>query len=436
LNLELIVTSNHIHSGNILENEKAIVVIHVTYMDQLEYIRHYLENVPEYIDILLTTNSETNKTLLLQTLNSFGNRLNVEVAPKKGRDFAGLLIAAKPYILKYDYVCFTHDKKSAQSGYLSVGLGFQDIIFENLLSSKDYVTNVLSILKNNKRYGLLCVPTPTHGIYFYTVANGWTCNFDGVSNLMKELNLNVSHIKEKPPISIATAFWFKTDALRTLFEIDWSNRFLPEPLPIDGVINHQLERIFPYVAQNNGYLTCTIQTELQAESQLNQLKHMLKELSSNLYKRYEPITNCFEDYQSNLFKLIDVGIYKHQSPIQKLIHPMHFVYTVCKMYYDVDGYSEDNMDVLLNISDEISKINVKYEIDGRCKSIRLDPAELPCEVNIKATVNNKPIKYTHNGKYIGNWIVFDTYDPNIIFNLSEQKLGDVIKIKGKIRLIG
>ena len=49
-------------------------------------------------------------------------------------------------------------------------------------------------------------------------------------------------------------FWFRPAALRLLFKGDFPRGvFEKEPLQLDGTLNHALERIIPYAAQEAGY---------------------------------------------------------------------------------------------------------------------------------------------------------------------------------------
>ncbi len=430
LGLNFVLDSNHVSLPPV--KSKAVVVIHITYMDLLDTMRCYVLSVPDGIDIIITTNSEDKRDVIQQYFSDI-SRLKVIVAPKDGRDFSAFLVAAKPYLYDYDFICFTHDKKSAHNAYVSIGSSFQDLILKNVLDSKEYVQNVLNIFERYPEIGFLSVPSPVHAIYYYTVANGWTCNYEGVKELLAEMDIRVSHLKEKPPLAMGTAFWCRRDAIQPLLDFDWSDRFLPEPLRIDCVINHQLERIFPYVAQSRHYLTGIIQTREYAELSNVQLNYMLRNLSSNLFTRYVPEIANFEDFERNLFTKMDIQKSNNRSFISKLIKKPMYEPTLVKVYYFYDSYSEDNCDVVCKFTSKEYKIRYSRIIEEGYSRIRFDPAELTCIVNVKIMIAGVQRPIIHNGFSKNGWTYFNTNDSNMEVLIQPEDVGKKLTITGVIR---
>jgi lipopolysaccharide biosynthesis protein len=58
-----------------------------------------------------------------------------------------------------------------------------------------------------------------------------------------------------------TMFWCRPAALKPLLNLrlGWED-YPPEPVPYDGTILHAIERILPFVAENQGYHFATTHT--------------------------------------------------------------------------------------------------------------------------------------------------------------------------------
>lgn len=85
----------------------------------------------------------------------------------QGREAASLLVAAKPYLKNYDYICFCQDKKSSQVAH-SVGTSFSRLGWENMLASRAYIENILYTFQKEPQLGLLVPPRFFGGPFLYT----------------------------------------------------------------------------------------------------------------------------------------------------------------------------------------------------------------------------------------------------------------------------
>lgn len=177
----------------------------------------------------------------------------------RGREWSAFLMTMAKYLKEYDIFCMIHDKKSSQMFYESVGRTFCDILWANVLDSREYIDGVLSLFDSNPEIGLLIPPEVYHGTFFDTAIDFWTICFDETVKLSQKLNLKVPFDKDKPPISIGSVFWCRSAALDNLLLHTFSfSDFPKEPMDVDGTFSHALERILPFVAQSQGYYTATI----------------------------------------------------------------------------------------------------------------------------------------------------------------------------------
>ena len=124
------------------------VLIHLHYDDKIYQYEKYIKNIPEQIDILITY-SNPKIYQQMKTIAS-GMRNNFILIEKKnrGRDISALLVAAREKILEYDIICFLHDKKSKDVMLQKDTDEWIYSLWENSLSSKEYIENIISIFEN------------------------------------------------------------------------------------------------------------------------------------------------------------------------------------------------------------------------------------------------------------------------------------------------
>lgn len=257
------------------QKKSAVVVLHMYYTKELERYLPYIKAVPVWMDVLITTVSEHKAKLIRETFQrTLGARLTVLCMRNRGRDMAALLVAAKPYILKYDFFCFCHDKMSKQTEY-SIGKYFERLIWENTLSSTSYIENIMARFDAEPQLGILSVPSPVGGYSGHFPGQFWTMNYQNTVDLLKKLEADVPVSVSVAPLTFGTAFWCRTDALGKLLKYAWTYEDFPkEPLGVDGQISHALERCFAFVAQDAGYYTAITMTPEYAEILVNAYKYL------------------------------------------------------------------------------------------------------------------------------------------------------------------
>ncbi len=263
-------------------DKKVLLIAHLYYDDLWEYAFNYLKNVPDYIDILITTDSNDKKEFFEENiLKKLKNNSRTIKIKARGRDMASLLVGSRDIVKDYDYLCFIHDKKSQGKEYITVGSTFRDILWENCLASEGYINNIVKEFDENEALGLIVPPYIYHGTYFNAYINDyWVVNFDNTRNLLDQIAIDTPIHKEYPPISIGNCFWARYDAIKPLFDLHLDyNDFPKEPMPGDGTISHALERIYAYVAASQGYYSEFAMTEDYARAEIfNQRYMFLKSL--------------------------------------------------------------------------------------------------------------------------------------------------------------
>jgi rhamnosyltransferase len=267
--------------GMSVTDKKIALVIHLYYMDLLDKTMRYVRSMPEGSDVIVTVDSEENAAIVREKIKNLPYNCDVRVIKNRGRDVSALLVGVGKDVFKYDYVCFAHDKKVTQLKPYSIGQGFADKCFENILATKGYVQNILKQFEGNPRLGMLMPNPPNHADYFNTFAFGWGPNFMGTKEFLQKLGVHVPLSATKECIApLGTMFWFRPQALKGLLDRKWQYEdFPPEPNKIDGTMLHYVERSYSYVAQSNGFYSAYIFSDKYARIELTNLAFSTRELT-------------------------------------------------------------------------------------------------------------------------------------------------------------
>lgn len=263
-----------------MKEYRVALVMHLYFPDLLEESYRYVSAMPEQADIYLTTDTEEKKQAIEKVFAKLPcNKLEIRVIENRGRDVSSLLVGVKDVIMQYDLVCFAHDKKTAQIVPGTIGASFAYKCFENTLSGRGFTANVIRTFVENPRMGILSPPEPNHSTFFTTLGNEWGPNYDVTRELADKLRLTVPISREVPPVApYGTMFWFRPEAMKPLFDMDWKYEDFPEePNQIDGTLLHAIERIYPYVVQESGFYPAIGMNDKFAAIEYTNLHYYLRE---------------------------------------------------------------------------------------------------------------------------------------------------------------
>ena len=254
------------------ENEfsKTALIMYIYYPDLVEYCYNYALSMPANSDIYLVTSRKDTKEVIEQQFKNFPcNRLEIRLKENRGRDVSAYLVTCKDVFDNYEYICCVHDKKGSETKKI-VSFNFMEHCFKSCLNSKAYVNNVLNILKNNPKIGLL-TPLPLEFSVYKTIGYGLIDNVENTKALFNKLNLQIP-FDYYPIIPYGSMFWIKGNAIKPLFRHHWEYKDFPEePLKTDGTISHAIERIYSFVAQEAGYFTGLVSPDSYAPIYLDNI---------------------------------------------------------------------------------------------------------------------------------------------------------------------
>ena len=293
------------------------------YEDLLDYDFKFLRNIPDYIDIIITT-SDIDKKIRIEEnyLSKLNNNSKVILVNSRGRDMSALFVGCKDIIGNYDYFCFVHDKKSSFHKTSLAGSSFRDTIWENMLASEDYINSIIKYFDENDSLGLVVPPSVYHATIFTSFYdNYWLANVDEMKKLLDKMNISIELNLDEPPLSIGNCYWAKYEALKPLFDIDFDYEdFNPEPMPLDGTVSHALERIYAHVAASNGFYSEIAMTEDFGSNELTNYPYMFREVLQIIRNRFDkkitkfvPFSEFLNRFQKNMDDLDNTIIRKDKQ---------------------------------------------------------------------------------------------------------------------------
>jgi len=257
---------------------RTAVLAHLYYEDMIEKCLAYLKNVPAEIKIYVTTAKQEIQEKVQKAFQAWG-RGNYQVIPLPncGRDMGALLVAGRKVWEAYEYLCFVHDKKTKSSvGPATIGKSFFYGMWENMLKSGCYIEQVLNTFLENPRLGFLAPPPPIHAEFFGSIGLEWHNDYDITVALAEKLGIKAQFSRDIQCFALGNVFWCRTQALMPLADYGFGYEDLPtEPMPLDGTISHALERIYPYVAQSQGYYSGIVMNTDYASLQNTNLYYYL-----------------------------------------------------------------------------------------------------------------------------------------------------------------
>ena len=287
---------------------QSVILLYLYYEDTLSEYFQYLDDIPDDIHVCIISSRQ--RVLDAVKEHSHKNhKKNIEFILKKnlGRDVSALLIIGSKIIKKYKYVCFIHDKKEHKPTFKKETKLWIENLWGNLIGSRSYIDLVLGLLEENESLGILSPPDPIGDHFCTWYGFGWHDSYEITRKIAKQLHLKTDISLDKPPITIGTALWFKTTALKKLFEAGWEYKdFDDHRLDDSNYLSYGIERIFAYVAQDAGFDTGEVMTIEYAQKQNNYLRHATNKIFAEMMPFYPlPTVTAIEDCKRNVPRLIE-----------------------------------------------------------------------------------------------------------------------------------
>jgi rhamnosyltransferase len=136
---------------------------------------------------------------------------------------------------------------------------------------------------------MLVPPTPVHSDFHIYLGNEWQKNFENATLLAKRLGINVDLDRVKPPIApIGGIYWYKTKALQSLFDKGFAYQDFPiEPInDTDGTILRVIECLYPFIAQQNGFYSGWVMSDVYTKMELTNLYKILGDFNRVFIRKF------------------------------------------------------------------------------------------------------------------------------------------------------
>lgn len=223
------------------------VVCHLFYDDLAGQMRDVLANIPFPFDLYISTSDDGKAQRIAAAFADLNRgRVDVRVAPHRGRDVAPKLVTFADVYDHYDLVLFVHGKKSATS---SVGERWRYTLLDGLVGSPATVRSILALFERHPAVGLIMAqhlePIRPH--------LHWDHVFRQARALGRRMGFEVTrrHVIDLPSGSM---FWARTGAIAPLLSLKLRSEDFPaETGQTRRTLHHAIERLFLFAAERAGY---------------------------------------------------------------------------------------------------------------------------------------------------------------------------------------
>lgn len=289
-------------------HEHVAIMLYLYYEDTLSEYFKYFDNIPEDIHVYIISSRESVLNIVRKYSEKNQKRnFSFLLKENRGRDISALLVVGAEIVKKYLYVCFIHDKKEHPPATKEETELWIENLWGNLIGSNTYVESVLKVFAENPMLGILSPPDPIGDHFCTWYGLGWHDSYQITKKIAEKLQLKADMDINKPPITIGTALWFRTEALKKLFEAGWDYEdFDDGKLKDSNYLSYGIERIFAYVAQDAGFDTGEVMTAEYAEKQNSYLHYAIGRIFIEMIPFFPlPMVAAVDEYKRNLPRLIE-----------------------------------------------------------------------------------------------------------------------------------
>ena len=250
-NLSYIVNYN---IDNLKISCKIMIQAHVFYYDLINEIINKTNNIPSKFDLFITTTSLNESKFIEDNIKQYSkaDNYNIMYFENKGRDILPFLKQLKLKFKKYKYVCHIHTKKTNNINFPYFGHSWREYIFNNLLGSKEIVSEILTDFENYNKLGFI-FPETFYEVYLVFGKELNNKNKKYMNLILKTLFPNKKYeVGKMIEFPEGNMFWAKIASIYQIFNIDYE-LFPKEEGQIDGTILHGVQRIWLFLVKINGF---------------------------------------------------------------------------------------------------------------------------------------------------------------------------------------
>ena len=230
------------------------VQAHVFYEDLINEVINKTNNIPIKFDLYISTNTLMKKKFIEDYVkaHSKANFYEVMVTENRGRDMLPLLFQLKNRIHYYKYLCHIHTKKS---NFTEFGQIWREYLYENLLGSRELISEILHIFEENDKIGFIYPE-----IFYKSTRLPFILNKNNTNYLNYFINKMFpgSKVGKEIKFPLGNMFWARIDAIEDAFShkyVYMLNKYEAEQC---NITHHANEAIWLYFVKQKGYYFKTI----------------------------------------------------------------------------------------------------------------------------------------------------------------------------------
>lgn len=271
--------------GALSDGSSAAVLFSST-NDLIDHNLEYLASLPKNCHLYIVVLSDEMKKLWDTKLKSSGFTYDIRIQDKRLGNAAAYWLTCRDVIEGFDYICLMQDTEIRTFSPPVIGQYLNDHCWKSILFSPEYVQNIIRLFASNSDLGLLMPTVPMFAHFPDLIMNKeWGINRDIALGIFKNLRLNVP-FDEHPTAPWGSMFWIRGGAMAALYRYNWTSEdFSAEG--IGGRAMRALERMYPTIAQESGYLSGWIVPE-----------DLIEIYYDNLYCKASEYKERFDEYQS------------------------------------------------------------------------------------------------------------------------------------------
>ena len=227
--------------------------LHAFYPDQLPGIVERLNLNASAPDLLISVVRPEAAEDARKAVSVYRGRLvDLQITPNLGRDIGPFLTQfGRALCDGYDFIGHLHTKKSVHVTDRPFAEAWNTFLLENLIGGERggvMLDTILSAMELDPTIGIV-FPDDPHVI-------GWTKNRRHADDLAARMGSR--ELPEQFNFPVGSMFWIRSSVLAKFVELElaWQD-YAPEPLPIDGTMQHAIERLFGVVPATVG-MTCAV----------------------------------------------------------------------------------------------------------------------------------------------------------------------------------
>lgn len=240
-------------------DKKIGIHLHLFYVDLLDEFIGYFNNIPYEFDLFISVVDDSVVCEVKSKASAIKNvkSVNIKVVANRGRDVAPFIVDFAGELLKYDYICHVHSKKSLYTG--SEQTGWRTYLLDGLMGSEGLVSNIFYRFETMPEVGLIYPETYPEISY---MGHSWLSNVKSRDELLSKLGIMGVKIKKYTDFPIGTMFWARGEVIRKFFKANIRTCDFPEENgQNDGTIAHAFERCLGLVTELEGYTVITYDEE-------------------------------------------------------------------------------------------------------------------------------------------------------------------------------